>query len=336
MLSCKLIDMSLSCHLPLYGFANNAYPESFKLFSQDYHCRRLLFGCSHDNGYARALEESSDKTELLEKVVLLEGVPFEKELVPLPYSTKKFPDLFRDTKIVVRGSHLVATAGEFSPPSPKISATHAGLPTRLPTVKGAWPILDSPVINHALLANLPRTPSTSTVASEGFQAVKPPSVTMHSWAEKAVAPAPLVSSSPVYRPAKREEVIARNRCGQRIDPPCTAYDKTEVERIRKLKLCNVHFLRQDCPYDTTCAHVHAFEPTKDELSTLRLIARMAPCQYGSICQNIKCIYGHRCSAPLAKIKRSADTKPCIFGDACKFPSSLHEIDTTVVKTLVIR
>ncbi|KAF1941492.1 hypothetical protein EJ02DRAFT_347714 [Clathrospora elynae] len=318
--------------------------ESFKLFSQDYHCRRLLFGCSHDNGYARALEECSDRAELLKKVVLLEGVPFEKELVPLPYNTKKFPGLFRDTKLVVWGA-----SNAFIPPqpttlkeplsySPKTFSILSGLPTRFPapprSPSNGEPLMDSPLPGKAWL-NLPRTPSSSTLASDGYPAIKPVPVTMNSWAAKAAAPAPPVTHSPVYKPANREEVIARNRAGQRVDPPCKDYDKTEVDRIKKIKMCSVHFLRRECPYEDNCTHLHAYKPTKDELSTLRLVARMAPCLNGSGCQDIKCIYGHRCPAPPHK-HHMKGTKSCIFGDSCKFPPELHDIDTNVVKTLVIR
>ena len=40
-----------------------------------------------------------DDQEALPRVTLLEGVPFEKELAGLPFQTKKFPAVFRDTKI---------------------------------------------------------------------------------------------------------------------------------------------------------------------------------------------------------------------------------------------
>ncbi|KAF3037275.1 hypothetical protein E8E12_008346 [Didymella heteroderae] len=220
--------------------------ENFKIFSQDYHCRKLLFGCSHDNGYARILEECSDKSEIVSKVVLLEGVPFEKELLPLP---------------------------------------------------------PGPVVN--------------------------------SWAAKAAAPPLPVSALPAYEPADRNKVIARNRAGQRIDPPTKDYDKAEVDRIKKLKLCNVHFLRQECPYDMQCAHKHTYQPDRSEIATLRLVARMSPCSIGSACQDYKCIFGHRCPAPPSTKKVPKGTKSCIFAETCKFPLELHDIDSNVVKTLVV-
>jgi hypothetical protein len=311
------------------------------MFSQDLHCRRLLFGCSHDNGYARSLEECSDRSDIVSKVVLLEGVPFEKELVPLPYRTKKFPGIFRDTKIVLNPSayayyqHISSIADTSSAALKKYNML-SGLPTRFPAPARTPALVDSPLPSNAALAMtyIPRTPSSSTLASDagGTPSFKP----SISWAAKAAAPPPLVTNLPVYKPVNREEVIARNRAGQRIDPPCKDYDKTEVDRIKKMKMCNVHFLRGECPYDKSCTHEHAHNPSQDELSTLRLVARMAPCINGSGCQDIRCIYGHRCPAPPHRTHHVKGTKSCIFAEACKFPPELHDIDTSVVKTLVVR
>jgi hypothetical protein len=320
--------------------------ESFKLYAHNYHCRRILFGCSHDNGYARTLEECSDRPEVVQKVILLEGVPFEKELVDLPYDRKKIPGIFRDNKLVVWGPGSTYGGGlplSFIPAradsdgSSKASVASTGLPSRFPP-PSKFPIMDSPLPSRAAMMTLPRTPSTSTLASDGMPpAIKPeaPAPPMN-WAAKVAAPPPPVTHFPVYKPANREEVIARNRAGQRVDPPCKDYDKIEVDRIKKIKMCNVHFLRDECPYATNCTHLHAYKPTSDELCTLRLVARMAPCSNGSNCQDAMCIYGHRCPAPPHKTHYVKGTKSCIFGDLCKFPASLHDIDTNVVKTLVVR
>jgi hypothetical protein len=303
--------------------------ESFKLYIDDFHCRQVFFGCSHDNGFARVLENYMMDTAYVAKVTLLEGVPFEKELVALPYKTKKFPTLFRETKIFLNGGANTSTAMKNYDP-------FIGLPYRFPAARSPSGncLMDSPALPK-LATNLPRTPSSSTLASDGIgmPAIKPAG----SWASKAAAPAPPVSDSPTYLPANRDEVIARNRAGQRVDPQCRDYNKDEVDRVKKIKMCNVHFLRQECPYNTGCSHSHNYKPTDSEIATLRLVARMAPCMHGSACQDIKCIYGHRCAAPPSKVKNlPKNTKNCIFGPSCKFPEELHDIDCNVVKTLVIK
>ncbi len=262
----------------------------------------------------------------------------------LLYHAKTFPGLFRDSNLVPwvgSGDFIPSKAStqlaSTTPPNFKTFNMFPGLPTRFPasTRISTTQLMDSPPLALASLTNLPRTPSSSTLASDGMTASKiAPSV--ESWAAKAAAPAPLVPDSPSYRPATREEVIARNRTGQRVDPPSKDYDKSEVDRIKKMKLCNVHFLRDECPYGASCTHLHAYQPTRDEIPTLRLVARMAPCQNGSSCQDMKCIYGHRCPAPPNKTHAVKGTKSCIFGELCKFPPELHDLDTNVVKTLVIR
>lgn len=314
--------------------------ENLKIFSQDYHCRKLLFGCSHDNGYARVLEECSDKPDIVSKVILLEGVPFEKELLPLPYGTKKFPNMFRDSKLVAWGANTPFPGRSRQPSglsSPvagsRVYDVSTGLPGRFPAPSPQ--VMDSPIPVRAILS-LPRTPSSSTIASDGFVTASRPTPAFNSWAAKAAAPPPPASALPAYEPADRNEVIARNRAGQRIDPPGKDYDKTEVDRVKKLKLCNVHFLRQECFYDVHCTHTHAYQPTRNEIATLRLVARMSPCSMGSACQDYKCIFGHRCPAPASNKKVPKGTKSCIFAENCKFPIELHDIDTNVVKTLVVR
>lgn len=284
------------------------------------------------------LEDFQDQPEIVSKVLLLEGVPFEEELLPLRYNTQRFPNIFRDSKLatypsndVVSGPPLHAS-GALSPRQKSYDIS-TGLPSRFPAFSPQ--VLDSPIPARATAARMPRTPSASTIASDGFitAMASPP---MTSWAAKAAAPPPPVSAVPDYEPADRNEVIARNRAGQRIDPRCKDYDKVEVDRVKKLKLCNVHYLRQECPYGHNCTHKHNYDAKRGELATLRLVARMSPCLNGSGCQDIKCIFGHRCPAPPSREKVPKGAKSCIFRDTCKFPLELHDIDTNVVKTLVVR
>ena len=135
-------------------------------------------------------------------------------------------------------------------------------------------------------------------------------------------PTPKPASSKVDSTSSEVEV-PRNRYGYRVDPEIK-FDKVEVYRIKKLKLCNVHYLRGDCYYDN-CTHDHDYKPTKAELHTLRCIARMVPCRMGGECDDVKCIYGHRCLAG----------SPCVFGDKCKFSEDMHNVDTRVVKKITV-
>ena len=70
-------------------------------------------------------------------------------------------------------------------------------------------------------------------------------------------------------------------------------DPTEFKRVQKIKMCNVHFIRRDCPFGDDCTHIHSYKPTKNELDILKQVARSTPCRFGTECDEIKCIYGHR-------------------------------------------
>jgi hypothetical protein len=187
------------------------------------------------------LEEYLGDDARISKVTLLEGVPFEKELLGLPYRTKKFDGLFRGVKINILG----APTGVVSPAVKNYNLLN-GLPTRLPPPLTSF---DSPP-SRSVALDLPRTPSTTTL--DGLATAHK----VKNWAAMAAAPPPPASAQPIveYRPTNREEIIARNRAGQRVDPPCRDYDKAEVDRIKKIKMCNVHFLRHECPFADGCTH----------------------------------------------------------------------------------
>jgi hypothetical protein len=119
--------------------------------------------------------------------------------------------------------------------------------------------------------------------------------------------------------------------GTRIDPCPKWYNKEEVERVKKLKLCNIFHLRPPCHSDKKCVHNHTYKPTQSELDTLALVARMSPCQNGPMCEDNPCIYGHNCPAPrqanLNKLKGGPkaieEGKLCIFGVECFFNGDMH-------------
>ncbi|KAE9983534.1 hypothetical protein BLS_004116 [Venturia inaequalis] len=235
--------------------------ETFKLHAHDYHCRHIILGCSHDNGFVRLLENYVFDDFVFPRLTLLEGVPFEKEFDTVPFTRSKFGTLFRNQKIV--------------------------LPSTLPP----WAVLGSDFI-PARNENL--TPSDSVASADA--SFNGPLLT---WASKAKAAAAMPETPPPVKAvlaAPGPPGIPRNRKGQRVDAGCP-FDKAEVDRVRKLKMCNVHYLRHECPYGDKCTHKHDRSPTKSDLETLRVVARMAACRNGSACDDTKCIYGHRCQAP---------------------------------------
>ncbi|MCJ1339697.1 hypothetical protein MMC09_004987 [Bachmanniomyces sp. S44760] len=275
--------------------ADDKISELFKLYLHNSHCRHILFGCSHDNGYARLLEDISDRP-VIDSVTLLEGVPFERELAALKskYETTRFNGLFRTSKVNMYPQYSQGLA----PPTSQSQSSSYQSPYQ----------------------NLTQRSSTSATLNPAA----------NTWANAAIAAPPTHMASPPPTPkpqssSARIHGIQRNRFGERVDP-IMKYDKEEVNRVRKIKMCNVHFLRGDCPYGDECTHTHFYKPNKNEIQTLKFVARGTPCRFGTACDDEKCIYGHNC--PVAK----PGAKECIFGDNCRFDKDMHGVDSKVVKT----
>ncbi len=189
------------------------FSEIFKLHLYDSHCRRVLFGCSHDNGYARLLEDVAE-TPIRNSITLLEGVPFERELFQLTstYRTTKFEGLFRTTKINIYNQQY--------PQPPGLPPPQVQQPTGLPPYQSPYQ------------PGIARTVSASPSA--------PLNPTAPTWASTAMTASSQMASPPPtpQPPASVAKQVLRNRYGQRIDP-IVSYDPNEVKRIKKLKMCNV-------------------------------------------------------------------------------------------------
>lgn len=169
-------------------------------------------------------------------------------------------------------------------------------------------------INGSTASSSP-APTWASTAARPYHTITP--LVFPTIKNKSTAQAPLIPTT-----------ILRNRKGQRIDPaiPCT---RDETQRVKNMKLCNVHFLRNDCPHGKNCTHIHAAKPTNAELQILRHVARYAPCLNGSACDEVKCIYGHVCPAAEGRHDK------CAYGASCRFPEELHGIDKTPVKTVKV-
>ncbi|KKA25646.1 C-x8-C-x5-C-x3-H zinc finger protein [Rasamsonia emersonii CBS 393.64] len=283
--------------------ADDKIAETFKLNLYNCHCHQIFLGCSHDNGYARLLEETLADRELTGRISLIEGVPFEKELesIKASYRVTQFQDLFRTTKL-----------------TPKMASSNG---TSKPQVVSQPQTMLSP---HQGPASLTRTSTNTTSSSSSTPA------SFSSWASVTASNPGDVSlqSSKPANPSP-QNVVERNKYGQRIDRfEFKSIPKEEMNRIKKMKLCNLHFLLGDCP-NTNCHHDHTHKLTKNEKVVLQAIARMTPCRFGMECDDPKCIYGHRC--PLSEPGK----KNCFWGSNCRFDPSQHGIDTTVVKVTKI-
>ncbi|MCJ1310117.1 hypothetical protein MMC25_003778 [Agyrium rufum] len=248
--------------------ADDKIGENFKLNLHNVHCRHVLLGCAHDNGYARLLEDVGDET-VYGRVTLIEGVPFGRELFELSkrYRAASSDELFRKSKLVI--------------------------PTQDELSRRLYPQQS----NEPMVQMYPGPGTPSPTLAHSAKAVPPPNrplnPTVSSWASAAAAPStapsPSVASVAVTEP---RNAVSRNIKGQRVDAEIR-YNPDEFMRIKKMKMCNVHYLRGDCAYPNSCTHDHAYKPNKNELAVLAQVARQTSCRFGTACDEPKCIYGHR-------------------------------------------
>jgi len=135
------------------------------------------------------------------------------------------------------------------------------------------------------------------------------------------------------------KAVSRNRAGYRIDEELE-YNRDEVQRLKRIKLCNQHYLGQGCCHYNAgkadkCPHKHDMKLTSQERYWLRVVARETPCKRGFECDDVKCIYGHRCPFPVATEGSSRGSGSCLNGENCRFPREMHGVDTKVIKYIKV-
>jgi hypothetical protein len=83
----------------------------FRHHLDDVHCRRVFFGASADNGYARLLGPYAQDNAQRQRICLIEGPPFERELADLApnFETASF-DVFRKSQQLPNTNRRVSSA----------------------------------------------------------------------------------------------------------------------------------------------------------------------------------------------------------------------------------
>jgi hypothetical protein len=256
------------------------------LFHHDYHCHQVIFG-----GAPQLLITNVEQTEKSrERVTLLQSVPTTESFT---FKTVSFPEVFRTSK----------TTTSIASVTPRVG-------TPAPTKE-----------NGDGNGHLPEPPNRESRASSITSANVPAAKT---WAKLAQVAAPLPQTSTVPR-AVEPPTRRHNKKGQRIDPPAD-YDREELQRVKKIKMCNMYYLHPDgCKWsEDRCNHRHDYKPTAEEKQLLRSVSRETPCHNGVGCDELVCVYGHRCPHPAAT-EGSMRGLACIQGEKCRFPREMHGI-----------
>ena len=270
----------------------------------DCHCQGVLLACSHNDDYAKVIQEVSADPETADRLILLEAVPFGKELAALRsnFRNVKFDGLFRST----RPAPPKAPAGVILPVIAKVDTNKtsgSNSASSTPSMNWATVTAQAPPPPTTLATPLPTPPATVTA--------KPATVRKISGTKMVLKP------------------VCTNRLGQRIDKTDESIPNYEIQRVKKIKLCNAYHLQgQNCT-SSLCTHRHDYPISNSERKTLREVARMTPCYYQTECEDAECIYGHRC--PQSKPGESG----CYYGKDCRFYGWGHGIDIRICKTVKV-
>ncbi len=284
--------------------------EMLRLQMYDCHCHQVIFGCSNNSNYVHSIAEVRNDHAVRDHVTLLEGVPYENELLDLQpqFKTVKFDDVFQSTRL---GPILPLPKAP-----PAVTATLPAL-TRVESNKtnGSASSTNTPQMNWATVtaqAHVPLTPIARPTAS------------------RTSTPSSTTTAESLAKPKSSNKSIDKNRLGMRIDRVDNGLPNYEIQRVKKLKLCNTYYLQgKDLCAANKCSHRHDYPISNYERKILREVSRMTPCYYKTDCDDADCIYGHRC--PQSK----PGEQDCYYGEDCRFYGWGHGIDIRVCKTVKV-
>ncbi|RMD44972.1 hypothetical protein DV735_g50, partial [Chaetothyriales sp. CBS 134920] len=290
------------------GATADKVSQLLKLNLYDCHCHQVIFAPSHSGEYGAVLQEVLADSQVVSHLTLVESVPFEKELEHLQsqFHSARFDSIFCKTS----PSALAAIA------RPKPAAAVLPVLTRVESNK---------TTANSSASSTP-APNWATITA----AVPPAPPGLKALASGSAASSASKTGSKVVTKPGKPRTILTNRFGQRIDDTDSTIPNYEIQRVKKLKLCNLYYLqgKDMCP-SSSCTHRHDYPISNSERRTLREVARMTPCYFRTECENPDCIYGHQCP------QNKPNETDCYFKEDCRYHGWGHGIDTRVVKTTKI-
>ncbi|EWC48405.1 hypothetical protein DRE_02174 [Drechslerella stenobrocha 248] len=289
-----------------YGkeMADSKIRGEFSFHMKDPRCRLILFGGSHDNGYAPFLKTCT-ATNPDCPIWLLEGPPAARDIVSMNLPSYSFHKIF--SKESQNELTSIAAAAE----SPPLQSA-----TLSPISNGTFNGHASMQTNGHSNGNGVGNGNSNGNGTMGAYHM-PAAGHQFSYASAAVAPSPLTlarpssikynSNSPTMEPAKTI-VISGSGSTVNTGPATprgiqhTMVASADAERVNYIKglnprACNNHYLRASC-YNQQCSYSHKYKLNAEDIRTLRyIIERSKPCQAmkkRGFCEDEKCYYGHQC------------------------------------------
>lgn len=258
----------------------------FELFHPNQHCKRIVLGVSGDNSYAGFLRDHITGNGTVPGLALLEALPFPITFreIAAKNTTFKLDAVFRTEKLQIQAQNSNGPARDSKVSTSNVPATYANMA-------------------QATQVGINVPPQARVVES---RAVEQPALTT-------------LRQSQLAMPKKIQFNINGHRIDERIVP-----DASQMAKLKKLKLCNRHFLTQ-CAFED-CKHSHncPLKLDKKAIDTLRFIARLSQCR-DKYCDDILCVSGHQCPY----------SDQCLFGRNCHFDPDKHGMDKKVDETKTI-
>ncbi|KAK0630910.1 hypothetical protein B0T17DRAFT_234871 [Bombardia bombarda] len=325
---------------PLFSFtdvgpgkdqADHKVRKIFEIMEKNLHCKALILGGCHDNGYATYLESFRSNP----KIALLETTPAAAQFSRLQQVPRfRFPRVFRWEPIPPRGAAAAPHPGfqisslpaPNSPPTTTTGPRNPSPPVEATFFRSTPTPLDA-VAGTSVRREPSRATSTSSAVSASLSSPAPVS-TANSYAAVGKAsnvPAVIDISSQLKKSSASTPrfFYQLNRLDERVDVPLARTDMAAqnklAEHIAKkggVNFCNRFHVVGSCSH-ANCPYTHGEKLTGGELLALKWKTRSLACTSGPQCREFRCVLGHHCMNP----------KACSFGNNCRYKDA-HGIDTT--------
>lgn len=289
-----IVDTSLA-----NGSASKKIKESYRHDFLNIHCHQIFLAALANNELDALLDENPDMPSH-ERVILLEA----QGLGP--------NDRFNQGLQTISLNTILTKV----PIEPSM---------KIPPTKIATPVLARIESNSSSRTFHSRPPSAASTPNLTWAAMTAqPFVPKSNETNSGASTPPPTKDAPTAKATPSS--VPRNKYGQRVDAVDNTVPYQELQRIKKMKLCNVYYLQGKTACNGGCNHSHTYPISSHEKKILREVARMTPCRNRLDCDDPGCIYGHRC--PQSK----PDKKDCFYKSDCRFIGWGHGIDEKVVKT----
>lgn len=251
------------------------------------HCLHVFIGSCYKDGHAVALGSFMDNPEATSRITLLKSSHEDSYYDALPFQTVAFPFVFGarpNAETICQSNTSMALEHGDQPESgtdPKLKELTSPLVSRQAIIKedavAKWQSAAGGRTDRA------PTPQGSSLSTSPVKRVR---LQQSKW-------------QLAWGPTARAVLLNVNN--ERVDPKLQEVEheisENMLDRIEVRRFCVFYHLLGTCINHSkgrTCKYVHGPELSTPELVVLRGFVRQMPCDIGSGCRRVDCIYGHIC------------------------------------------